>query len=69
LTPLQKLAVERVKELGDEAYRVHQELLVWRPEGKKLDSKEETAMRLAVQRAFEGQHEWCQALLADGEET
>jgi heterodisulfide reductase subunit C len=66
MTQTQKLALERIRELGRQAYTAHQEYAKWRPE--PLNATQQSELSLKLQQAVEKQYEWIQAMLADEEE-
>jgi len=65
LNSLQKLGLERVIELGQEAFTAHEELMRWRE--KPLDAEQSTVLSMRLKQAIEKQRQWANALFEQGE--
>ena len=53
------LALDRIDELGDDAFKLHQDCLRWKPEP---DEVELTKTSVRCQSTLEKQHEWVVAI-------
>ncbi|RJQ27121.1 hypothetical protein C4577_02265 [Candidatus Parcubacteria bacterium] len=67
MNKLQILAIERIIELGQEAYLIHQDLSKWRSEPYTDLVKTEKSVELKSK--LEQQRFWCNALLEESEEV
>jgi heterodisulfide reductase subunit C len=65
MTDLQKLALESIMQLGQEALNIHEDLERWRE--KPLTSVERTEESVKLKRKLEKQREWIQAIFDDEE--
>ena len=57
---LMLLALRRARELGNEFFRLHQELMKWRPE--PLPDVEKMKLTIRIQEAVAEQYKWLAAL-------
>ena len=57
------LAIERAKELGQQAFDIHQNMEIWRPE--PLSMKERTEWSVQLDRSMKQQRLWLDAVLKE----
>ena len=57
---LHRLALDRIRELGQEAFTLHEDLMRWRE--KPLDDVETTKISSALKSKLEEQRRWINAL-------
>lgn len=60
MTKLQKLALERIRELGQEAFSTHEQIVIWRKE--PLDTEQKTTLSVQLKGALEKQRQWIDAI-------
>jgi len=65
MNDLQKLAIERIIELGEEAFQLHDDYVRWRE--TPLTDVEKTDISLKIRRKLQKQRVWGEALLEEEE--